>query len=67
MKGEDSLIYNWFSNVIWRNLMIDVNSELNLPEITTEEHWLTFSQIEKYFYVSQHDDCTESFCDAASR
>lgn len=67
MNGETSFMYNWFSNVIWRNLIADVNSELNIPKLTTEQHWLTFSQIEKYFYLSQHDDCAANFSDAVAR
>jgi len=67
MKGEASLMYKWFSNLIWRNRIEDVNSELNIPKLTNEQHWLTFSQIEKHFYLSQHDDCATNFSNAATR
>lgn len=67
MKGEANFMYKWFSNVIWRNLIEDVNSELNIPKLTIEQHWLTFSEIEKHFYLSQHDDCAINFSNAATR
>lgn len=61
MNGETKFIYSWFSNVIWRNIMEDVNSELNIPELIIQQHWLKFSQIENFFYLSQHNDCATSF------
>ncbi|XP_050424544.1 E3 ubiquitin-protein ligase SHPRH [Adelges cooleyi] len=67
MKGETSEMYNWFSKVIWRNSMQDVISELGIPPLTTEQHWSTFSQIEKHFYQKQHTDCAELFLTLSSR
>jgi len=57
MKGEETIMYNFFSKLIWHSSIEDVNSELNIPKLTHEHHWLSFSQIEKYFYRRQHDDC----------
>ncbi|XP_025199699.1 E3 ubiquitin-protein ligase SHPRH [Melanaphis sacchari] len=67
MKGEEKVMYECFSKLIWRNSIEDVNSELNLPKLTSEQHWLTFSQIEKYFYLSQHDDCATIFSNCVTR
>jgi len=67
LNGDASFMYNWFSNIIWRNLISDVNSELNIPKITTVQHWLTFSEIEKHFYLSQHDDCANDFSNITTR
>jgi len=67
MRGEETVMYNCFSKLLWRSSIEDVNSELNLPKLTTEQHWLTFSQIEKYFYLSQHDDCATIFSNCVTR
>ncbi|XP_022181789.1 E3 ubiquitin-protein ligase SHPRH-like isoform X2 [Myzus persicae] len=67
MRGEETVMYNCFSKLIWRSSIEDVNSELNLPKLTTEQHFLTFSQIEKYFYLSQHDDCATIFSNCVTR
>lgn len=67
LKGEASIMYTWFSKLIWRNFIHDVNSELEIPEKTVERHWLTFSQIEKHFYRSQHDDCATVFSNTVTR
>lgn len=67
MNDESAKMYSWFSNLMWRNLMEDVNSELNIPKITQETHWLTFSQIEKFFYRSQRDDCATNFSNVITR
>ncbi|XP_008183763.1 E3 ubiquitin-protein ligase SHPRH isoform X2 [Acyrthosiphon pisum] len=67
MKGEETIMYNFFSKLIWRSSIEDVNSELNIPKLTHEQHWLTFSQIEKYFYLSQHDDCATIFSNCVTR
>uniref|UniRef100_A0A2S2R190 E3 ubiquitin-protein ligase n=1 Tax=Sipha flava TaxID=143950 RepID=A0A2S2R190_9HEMI len=67
MNGETNLMYDWFSKLIWRTLIEDVNSELNIPKLTKEQHWLTFSHIEKHFYLSQHVDCATNFSDTITR
>lgn len=67
ITGEINLMYDWFSKLIWRTLIEDVNSELNIPKLTKEQHWLTFSQIEKHFYLSQHVDCATNFSNAITR
>jgi len=67
MKGEKTIMYEYFSKLIWRSSIENVHSELNLPKLTKEQHWLTFSQIEKYFYFNQHDLCASMFSDIATR
>lgn len=67
MKNEASFVFEWFSKVIWRNSAEDVNVELNLPKLTTEKHWLTFSEIEKYFYQGQHDEYATIFSNTVTR
>ncbi|XP_050542119.1 E3 ubiquitin-protein ligase SHPRH-like [Daktulosphaira vitifoliae] len=67
MKGDTEKMYSWFSNLIWRNNMHDVNTELGIPPQSVEYHWLTFSQIEKHFYQKQHDDCATLFQNIVTR
>lgn len=67
MAGDPDCMYRWFSRLLWRNTVEDVNSELNIPKITYEQHILTFSQIEKHFYQSQHDACTNDFLSLTMR
>ncbi|CAI6373127.1 unnamed protein product [Macrosiphum euphorbiae] len=67
MKGDETIMYNFFSKLIWRSSIEDVSSELNIPKLTHEQHWLTFSPIEKYFYRSQHDDCATNFSNCVTR
>lgn len=59
--GETEHMYNWFSKIIWRNSLDTVNAELNIPRITHEQHKLTISHIEKHFYESQRDKCSNDF------
>jgi len=67
MTSDPDYMYSWFSNIIWRNVLEDVNSELNIPKITHEQHLLTISQIEKHFYQSQHNKCANDFSNIATR
>lgn len=67
IKGEASFMYEWLSKLIWRNFIHDVNSELEIPEQTLMRHWLTFSQIEKHFYQTQHADCATTFLDIINK
>lgn len=67
MNGPPDDMYSFFSSILWRNTIESVNSELNLPPITYEQHWLTFTQIEKYFYQSQHDVCANDFSHITTR
>lgn len=67
MTGPQHDMYSFFSSILWRNTIESVNSELNLPPITYKQHWLTFSQIEKYFYQSQHDVCAADFSNITTR
>lgn len=55
MESETNFVYEWFSRVIWRNSIKDVNSEFNVPKLTFEKHWLIFPEHEKYFYQHLHD------------
>lgn len=61
MKGGNDLMYSVFSNMIWRNSIEDINSELCVPKLTIEYHLLTFSPIEKIVYQMQHNDCVSDF------
>lgn len=47
--------------------MYDVSTELDIPPQSIENHWLTFSQIEKHFYQKQHDDCATLFQNIVTR
>lgn len=67
MNGDTTVMYSWFSNLMWRNIIEDVNSELNIPKMTYEQHWLTFSQIEKHFYLGQHNDCAMYFSNIVTK
>ncbi|VVC30495.1 Hypothetical protein CINCED_3A019573 [Cinara cedri] len=60
-------IIEWFSKLIWRNTIEDVQHELKIPTLINEYHWLTFSPIEKHFYLGQHDNCASIFSNAVTR
>jgi len=47
-KQEDYIAL--FSNILWCNLIKNINLELNSPVPIYEFHWLKFSKIENYFY-----------------
>lgn len=47
-KTEDFII--WISKFVWFNSIKNINSELNLPTPIHEIHWLSFPEIENYFY-----------------
>ncbi|VVC34712.1 Zinc finger, PHD-type,Zinc finger, RING-type,Zinc finger, RING/FYVE/PHD-type,Helicase, C- [Cinara cedri] len=51
----------WFSYVMWRNSATDVNSELILQKSSIEYNWLTFPQIEKYYYTLQQEYSGDQF------
>lgn len=42
--------YTWFSYLIWRNSIIDVDSELNIPKPIIKYHMLPFSEEETIIY-----------------
>ena len=41
--------------------MGSVSMQLSLPEIKEETHWLTFSEVESYFYSRQQEVCLSQF------
>jgi len=47
-KPEDSILL--FSDILWCNLIKDINYELNLPVPNFKVHWLRLSTIEQFFY-----------------
>lgn len=61
LENDTSFVFEWFAKVIWRNSVEDVNVELKLPQVTTENHSLKFSEIEKYYYKRQHDVYADMF------
>jgi len=67
IKGEQNHMYSWFANVIWHNNLDDVNMELNIPELTNIQHWLTYSLLEKRFYPNRYNDNVKRICVNATK
>lgn len=65
LNHNDAL--EWFSKLLWRNTIKDVQHELNIPPQINEYHWLTFSPIEKHFYSGQHENCAAIFSKIVTR
>jgi len=64
---QENYLYKWLSQVMWHNLLDDVNIELDLPKLTIEQHWLNYSPLEKQFYLNNYDNHINRLCATATK
>ncbi|XP_019848691.1 PREDICTED: E3 ubiquitin-protein ligase SHPRH-like isoform X2 [Amphimedon queenslandica] len=60
-KGDPRPIVALFSKMMWRNSKEDVADELNWPKLEEQEHSLSLSPVEAYYYQRQEEFCLKMF------
>lgn len=61
IKGNVHPMIRFLSKVLWRTPKKDVLHQINIPAQTVKEHWIEFSDIEKYFYSREHEFSSKEF------
>ncbi|KFB51654.1 AGAP007417-PA-like protein [Anopheles sinensis] len=66
-KGNAEPLLNTMVRIMWRTCKASVVDQLGIPPQTERVHYITMSDLQRYFYRSEHALCAQAFHEKARK